>query len=106
MSPAVLRLLKSTIAACRRAGKPVSLCGEMASSPRGFLLLFGMGLRSFGMSPTFIPSMKELVGRLTEERAQAALDRVLRMKTVRQVVRFMDRELQDLSPEAALLETT
>ena len=60
LSPPVLRVLTQIIAACNAADKPVTLCGEMAGSPRAFVLLFGMGLRSFSMSPAFIPTIKEL----------------------------------------------
>ncbi len=64
LSPAVLRVLNSTIKACNRAGKPITLCGEMAGRPRAVVLLFGMGLRSFSMSPAFIPTIKELITHL------------------------------------------
>src|SRR5215510_6711411 len=60
LSPAVLRVLANAIQACNVAGTPVTLCGEMAGSPRAFVLLFGMGLRSFSMSPAFVPIIKEL----------------------------------------------
>ena len=43
----------------------MTLCGEMAGAPRAFVLLFGMGLRSFSMSPAFIPTIKELTSHLT-----------------------------------------
>ena len=59
------RCCNSVIAACNEAGKPVTLCGEMAGQPRAFVLLFGMGLRSFSMSPAFIPIIKELTSHLT-----------------------------------------
>ena len=45
----------------------MTLCGEMAGQPRSFLLLFGMGLRRFSMSPAFVPTIKELAAHLTEE---------------------------------------
>ena len=72
LSPAVLRMLHHTIRACIAAGKPCTLCGEMAGPPRAFLLLFGMGLRSFSISPAFIPSIKDLTIHLTQARAKAS----------------------------------
>ena len=60
LSPPVLRLLDNVIRVCRDHNMPVTLCGEMAGQPRAFVLLFAMGLRSFSMSPAFIPSIKEL----------------------------------------------
>ena len=67
LAPPVLKTLANVIKACRKANKPITLCGEMAGQPRAFVLLFAMGLRSFSMSPAFIPSMKELAAHLTED---------------------------------------
>ena len=106
LSPAVLRILKTVVEACNRVGKPVSLCGEMASSPRALPLLFGMGLRSLSMSPAFVPAIKELLIHLTVERAERALKRTLQMKNSRDIVRFMDRELADMCPSLTVLETS
>ena len=105
LNPAVLRLLKSVLETCRRSDKPVTLCGEMAASGRAFVLLFGMGLRSYSMSPAFIPTIKELASHLTEEQAELTLNRALRMKTARQVTRFMDQQLKSIAPDLAILET-
>ena len=106
LSPAVLRLLNTVVEACTRVGKPVSLCGEMASSPRALPLLFGMGLRSLSMSPAFVPAIKELLSHLTVERAERALKRTLQMKNSRDIVRFMGRELADMCPSLTVLETS
>src|SRR5690606_5397302 len=73
LAPPVLRVLSTVIKACAKANKPVTLCGEMAGQPRAFVLLFAMGLRSFSMSPAFIPSMKELAAHLTVEQARQML---------------------------------
>ena len=105
LNPAVLRLLNTLVQTCRTSDKPVTLCGEMAASARAFVLLFGMGLRSYSMSPAFIPTIKELVGHLTEEQAGLTLNRALRMKTARQVTRFMDQQLKSVAPDLAILET-
>src|SRR6185436_8784298 len=70
MAPAVLRILSHVIRSCNDANRSVTLCGEMAGQPRSFVLLFGMGLRSFSMSPSFVPSIKELASHLTVEQAR------------------------------------
>ena len=68
--------------------------GEMASSPRALPLLFGMGLRSFSMSPAFVPTVKELVRNLSEAHTRSLLAQALQI-----------RQLDDLRPNLALLET-
>ena len=105
LSPAVLKVLDSTIKACTAAGRPCTLCGEMAGAPRAFVLLFGMGLRSFSMSPAFIPSMKELTSHLTKERAEAILQRALKLKTTVEVQRYLREQVTDLAPNLKLLDT-
>lgn len=57
--PAVLRLVADTIAECRRQGKGVSVCGEMAGDVMFTRLLLGLGLRSFSMHPSQILAVKQ-----------------------------------------------
>ena len=59
--PAVLRLVADTIAECRRQGKSVSVCGEMAGDVTFTRLLLGLGLRSFSMHPSRILAVKQEV---------------------------------------------
>ncbi|WP_233216469.1 phosphoenolpyruvate--protein phosphotransferase [Blastopirellula marina] len=105
LSPAVVMTLKYVIEACNQARIPVTLCGEMAGQPRAFLLLLGMGLRSFSMSPAFIPTIKELANQTTVEHAQRVVEKVMEMKTTNQVKRYLRMELEAISPDIARLDT-
>jgi phosphotransferase system enzyme I (PtsI) len=105
LSPPVLRVLANVIAACNLAHKPVTLCGEMAGAPRAFLLLFGMGLRSFSMSPAFVPTIKELTSHLTRKRAEKVLHRALEFKTIANVQRFMAGQIAEIAPNLKLLDS-
>jgi phosphoenolpyruvate-protein phosphotransferase (PTS system enzyme I) len=98
LSPPVLKVLNNVITACNLAGKPVTLCGEMAGQPRAFVLLIGMGLRSFSMSPAFIPMIKDLTRHLTVDGAQEILAGALRLKTTHQVHNFMAAQISRLAP--------
>jgi phosphotransferase system enzyme I (PtsI) len=76
--PAVLQLIARTIEAASRAGKSVSVCGEMAGDTAFTELLVAFGLRSFSMHPSQIAAVKQRVlrsdaGRLAA-RVQSALD--------------------------------
>ncbi len=104
LSPAVLRVLHHLIRTCLRAGKPVSLCGEMAGSPRGFLLLLGMGLRSFSMSPSFIPLNKRLASAVTTGQAAQIAQRALELRTGRQIRRFLAQQIHALCPDVEILD--
>ena len=105
LSPPVLSVLASTIRACGEAHKPITVCGEMAGAPRAFVLLFGMGLRSFSMSPAFIPSIKELTSHLTRRRAERIVRRALEIKTTAGVQRFMAAQIADIAPNLKLLDS-
>jgi phosphoenolpyruvate-protein phosphotransferase (PTS system enzyme I) len=103
-NPVVLRLLAGVIEACNRHKKPVTLCGEMAGSPRCFLPLFGMGLKKYSMSPGFVPSIKELVRRTNRLVADEIARRVCSMKTVGEVRGFLTRKARQVCPNVAFLD--
>jgi phosphoenolpyruvate-protein phosphotransferase (PTS system enzyme I) len=105
LAPPVLRILSQVIQAALKANKPITLCGEMAGQPRAFLLLFGLGLRSFSMSPAFIPTMKELASHLQQEEAKEIVRRAMTFRTTAQVKQYLGEQLQRLAPKIALLET-
>lgn len=69
--PAVLRLVRETIAECHAQGKGVSVCGEMAGDVAFTRLLLGLGLRSFSMHPAQILTVKQEVLRADTSRLQA-----------------------------------
>ena len=61
LHPAVLRALQQIIAAGKRFGKPVSICGELAGDPIGVLILLAMGYRHFSMNSSNILRIKYIV---------------------------------------------
>ena len=69
--PAVLRLVADTIAECRRQGKGVAVCGEMAGDVAFTRLLLGLGLRSFSMHPSRILAVKQEVLRADTGKLEA-----------------------------------
>jgi len=66
--PAVLHLISRAIAEALRAGKHVSICGEMAGDVAFTELLLALGLRSFSMHPSQIAAVKQRVLRVDAER--------------------------------------
>jgi phosphotransferase system enzyme I (PtsI) len=61
LHPAVLNLIQHTIRAGTKAGKPVSVCGEMAGDPQLTRLLLGLGLRTFSMQPASLLQVKQQI---------------------------------------------
>jgi phosphotransferase system enzyme I (PtsI) len=61
LHPAVLRLIKMSIDAAVKVGKPISMCGEMASDSRYVRLLLGLGLRYFSVNPEAFLEVKQII---------------------------------------------
>jgi phosphotransferase system enzyme I (PtsI) len=62
--PAVIRLLHHVVQTAHKAGKPVSVCGEMTSDPHAVPLLVGMGCDSLSISPRMFLRIKQAVRHL------------------------------------------
>jgi phosphotransferase system enzyme I (PtsI) len=90
LHPAVLRLIRITLARAAESRTRVSMCGEMAGDPRYTSILLGLGLREMSMQPSSLLEVKEVVRHCDVGRVSQRMDQLL------------DR-LDDLSP-AQLLE--
>jgi phosphotransferase system enzyme I (PtsP) len=61
LSTPVLRALKDIVDKGKKHGKPVALCGELASQPIGALALAILGYRSLSLSPSAVGPVKALL---------------------------------------------
>jgi len=61
LSAPVLRALKDIADKGREHGKPVTLCGELASQPLGALALVAIGYRSLSLTPSAIGPVKAML---------------------------------------------
>ena len=57
------------------------------------------------MSPAFVPSIKQLASQITIQDAEQILASVMKLKTTAQVKKFMARQLEQIAPNLALLDT-
>ena len=71
LHPAILRVIRQVIRLARPRGRQVAVCGEMAADPGALLLLLGLGVTEFSMSPAAIPEARDLVRRVTVARRAA-----------------------------------
>ncbi len=106
LAPAIFRVLRMVLDACQRTGTPVTLCGEMAGQPRSALVLFGMGLRRFSMSPAFIPTVKELLSSVTTAQAERFAHHVLQLNTSDEIRSYLTARLNEVSSTIGVLDTT
>jgi len=77
LSPPVLRALERVADAGRRAGTPVTLCGEMGGRPLEALALLAIGYRSLSMSPSAIGPVKSMILKVDLDEAQVFLATLL-----------------------------
>jgi len=85
LHPAILRMLRSTIASAREAGIPVSLCGEMASDVTCVPVLIGLGLRRFSIHPRSVPRLRELIRRMDSRQLEALAEECCRMASAEEI---------------------
>ena len=85
LHPAVIQMVANAVTAAKDAGKPVSICGEMAADPVCTLLLVGLGFDDLSMGPFFIPVIKRLIRAMTFETARSLAQEVLTLPTVKEI---------------------
>ncbi len=73
ISAPILRALKQIVDKARAGGKPVTLCGELASSPAGALALVALGYRSLSLTPSALGMVKAMLLDLDTGKAEAVL---------------------------------
>jgi phosphotransferase system enzyme I (PtsI) len=83
--PAALRMLKQLVEAAARAGKPLSICGEIASDPQLVPLLVGLGFKDLSVDIRLLPQVEELVADLDVAACRQLARDCLRAKTAREV---------------------
>ncbi len=76
-SPAVLRTIKKIVDDAKLAGKPLSLCGEMAADTLAMPLLVGLGLESLSISPATIPYAKRIIKSFNYKDAKKMADKCI-----------------------------
>jgi phosphotransferase system enzyme I (PtsP) len=73
LSAPVLRALKDIADHAKKHGKPVALCGELASQPIGALALAIIGYRALSLSPSAIGPVKALLMELDCRKGEEAI---------------------------------
>ncbi|MBI3993388.1 MAG: phosphoenolpyruvate--protein phosphotransferase [Candidatus Lambdaproteobacteria bacterium] len=95
LDPAVLIMIQQLIACAAKFGKPIELCGEMASDPEGCPVLVGMGLRELSMNAPLIPLVKDRLSRYTLTEMERLADIAQHSTTAENVRRNIHLFLHD-----------
>ena len=100
--PAILRLIKQIIDTGHQACLWVVMCGEMAGEPVLSLLLLGLGLDEFSVSPVQLPIVKQVIRSVEYSFAKSVAEQALRLGTGKEVETFLLASLKQVAP--ALVE--
>jgi len=87
--PGVLRFLKMIIDNGHKAGIPVAMCGEMASDPISTVLLLGLGLDEFSMSPTAVLEVKKIIRSVTIAEARELAATIMNMDSYTKIDEYV-----------------
>ena len=85
LHPAVLKMIDLTIQGAKKHGKPVAVCGGLASDPLAVPLLIGLGVRELSVSVPAIASVKAVLSRWTMAECKALATAALGLGTTEQV---------------------
>ena len=99
LHPAVLHSIDQSLKAGRRAGIPVIVCGEMASTPAYVVLLVGLGATDLSMTPSSIPRVRRAIAGIDAESARRIAEDCLNCDTADEVEGLVRDRFTERWPE-------
>jgi phosphotransferase system enzyme I (PtsI) len=97
--PAMFWLINHVAEAFIKAGKPLSICGEMGGDPVALIPFIAMGIKKFSMSVSGVAPVKRLITRLALKEAGHALDTLKMMNTAPEIEGYLKSFLERLLKE-------
>ncbi len=91
--PAVLRALREVARHAHAERKGVGICGELAGTPSGAVLLMAMGYQVLSMNATNLPRVKWALRNMRRSDARRMLARVLKMSAAEDIRHYMEEQL-------------
>ena len=87
LSAPVLRALKDIVDKSAAHDRPVTLCGELASTPIGALVLIALGYRSLSVTASSIGPVKAMILDLHAKKAEDVVQRLLQQRCANGAIR-------------------
>jgi len=100
LDPAVLRTIKHVVEGCRKLGKHVEVCGEMAARPLGVLALLGLGVKDLSVGVSFVPIVKGIVRSISQEEMEKLAEKALAMDNGRAIENMYRAIIEKAAPWA------
>lgn len=89
-SPSMFRMLGFIFSEFNKAGKPISVCGEMAGNPLAAVPLVGLGLKKLSMSGSNLARVKRAVASVTMEQAREIGNTVINLHTEKDIIDYLN----------------
>jgi phosphotransferase system enzyme I (PtsI) len=99
LHPAVLHSIDQSLKAGRKAGIPVIVCGEMASTPAYVVLLVGLGATDLSMTPSSIPRVRRAISGIDAASAKSVVQDCLNCDTADEVEGLVRERFTQLWPD-------
>jgi len=93
LHPAVIQALNAVARDCHAEKTPLGICGELAGTPVGAILLMAMGFDVLSMNAINLPRIKWVVRNVTLEQSKRWLAATLEMKDVKEIRAYMREQL-------------
>lgn len=84
--PSILKMIKMTVQAGQKHGIPVSVCGEMASTPLAAMILVGLGVTDLSCSPHSLLDIKAVISHHDSSSLTLKAHRALSVRTQDEVI--------------------
>lgn len=97
--PAILRLIKMIIDNGHAKNIWVGMCGEMAGDPLLTIILLGLGLDHFSMSPVNLLTIKKIIRAVSIEKVSKIAKETLKLTTALEVEEFAKKSLKEAIPD-------
>jgi phosphotransferase system enzyme I (PtsI) len=99
--PAILRLVKQVIDTGHTYRIPVAMCGEMSAEVLYTILLLGIGLRAFSVTPVNIREVKKVIRSVTMKEAVEVANTALELTESKTTESFLREKTHRIVPQLA-----
>ena len=89
--PAVIRMIRTAVAAAQEAGIGVSVCGEMAGDPLALPIWLGLGVRELSMAPGLMLPLKSELLKASAARSATVWSEIAKLRTSADIRETLER---------------
>ena len=96
--PAVLRMMSDIFNMAHEIKKELSICGEMAGSPAGALILLSLGYKHLSINPSSAPIIRFLINKVSDKMLKEVWSEISVKKKESDIERYIADILESIEP--------